>query len=287
MTSGRLRHLGGRALGDELRRSRGRRCARRAAPRTRRRARRAGSPCRARCRTCSSTVAISSVSRGRAPTTARRGTAASGSHTSARASSTTRRCRGSATGGTVGVVGEADQLEHASQRSRSSAVGRERPVRSRHRLAPPRWARSATSRWSRTVRPPNSSMRWNVRARPSRARWYGASPARSCPSSRTCPEFGRSTPDRQLNRVVLPAPFGPMSATSSPGRASPTRRPARRCPRTACRRCSATSTGRPAVACGVAAAMVIGSPPADDGHVGFVRRHGRSPGARRGLLAAA
>ena len=137
----------------------------RVAPRTRRRARRAGSPCRARLRTCSSTVAISSVSRWSSPDDGSSRNSRSGSHTRARASSTTRPVPSvSECGGTIGVVGRGRPARGSRRSARAPSVeGRERPVRSRHRLAPPRWARSATSRWSRTVRLPNSSMRWNVR----------------------------------------------------------------------------------------------------------------------------
>src|SRR5439155_20183639 len=38
----------------------------------------------------------------------------------------------------------------------------------------------------------------------------------SRPSARSCPEVGGVTPEIALNRVVLPAPFGPMMPTSSP-----------------------------------------------------------------------
>ena len=36
------------------------------------------------------------------------------------------------------------------------------------------------------------------------------------PSKRTAPEFGRATPDTQFNKVVLPAPLGPMTPNVSP-----------------------------------------------------------------------
>ena len=40
----------------------------------------------------------------------------------------------------------------------------------------------------------------------------GGSPAMSSPLNRIRPEVGRSTPVRQLKKVLLPAPFGPMIA---------------------------------------------------------------------------
>src|SRR6266511_6408414 len=42
----------------------------------------------------------------------------------------------------------------------------------------------------------------------------------SRPSSSTRPTVGRSTPESRLNSDVLPAPFGPMIPTSSPGATS-------------------------------------------------------------------
>src|SRR5713101_6492022 len=51
--------------------------------------------------------------------------------------------------------------------------------------------------------------RWEMRS--------GGSPAMSSPSKTMRPAVGRSTPVRQLNKVLLPAPFGPMMARISPG----------------------------------------------------------------------
>ena len=58
---------------------------------------------------------------------------------------------------------------------------------------------------------------WNVRAIP---RWQTASGVRppiSAPSKRMLPAVGVSAPEMQLNAVVLPEPFGPMSPRISPG----------------------------------------------------------------------
>src|ERR1700737_5347861 len=43
----------------------------------------------------------------------------------------------------------------------------------------------------------------------------GESPVISPPSNRIRPEDGRNTPVRQLKNVLLPAPFGPMTARIS------------------------------------------------------------------------
>jgi hypothetical protein len=58
---------------------------------------------------------------------------------------------------------------------------------------------------------------WKVRAMPCSAKRCGAAPARGWPSANSSPEVGATTPDRALKKVVLPAPFGPMMPTSSPG----------------------------------------------------------------------
>src|ERR1700757_1253781 len=49
--------------------------------------------------------------------------------------------------------------------------------------------------------------RWEIRS--------GESPVMSPPSNRIRPEDGRNTPVRQLKNVLLPAPFGPMTARIS------------------------------------------------------------------------
>jgi hypothetical protein len=41
-------------------------------------------------------------------------------------------------------------------------------------------------------------------------------PAIFSPSNRICPESGLSLPEIKLNKVVLPAPFGPMIADRLP-----------------------------------------------------------------------
>ena len=44
----------------------------------------------------------------------------------------------------------------------------------------------------------------------------GDSPVMSSPLNRMRPEVGRNTPVRQLKKVLLPAPFGPITARISP-----------------------------------------------------------------------
>src|SRR5262249_32569033 len=69
---------------------------------------------------------------------------------------------------------------------------------------------------SSTVSPRNSWLIWNVRAMPRCARAAWESLVMSSPSSSTCPAEGLSAPVIRLTRVVLPAPFGPMSARRAP-----------------------------------------------------------------------
>jgi hypothetical protein len=57
---------------------------------------------------------------------------------------------------------------------------------------------------------------WKVRPTPRRNFWRGGAWVTSLPSRTTAPPSGRSCPSMRLKVVVLPAPFGPMSARSSP-----------------------------------------------------------------------
>src|SRR5436305_171809 len=57
---------------------------------------------------------------------------------------------------------------------------------------------------------------WYERAMPLREMRSGDAPVMSSPSNRMCPEEGRNTPVRQLKNVLLPAPFGPIIARTSP-----------------------------------------------------------------------
>ena len=71
---------------------------------------------------------------------------------------------------------------------------------------------------SRTVMPLKIVVSWNVRTTPLRAAMWGASPEIRSPRSSTSPALGRRNDEISLNRVDLPAPFGPMTETISPSR---------------------------------------------------------------------
>ena len=58
---------------------------------------------------------------------------------------------------------------------------------------------------------------WKVRPRPSATRAWAGSASTARPPRRIVPALGRWLPARQSNRVVLPAPFGPISPTISAG----------------------------------------------------------------------
>ncbi len=61
-----------------------------------------------------------------------------------------------------------------------------------------------------------SRMFWNVRATPAWVTLNRFIPSMRSPANRTAPSVGENTPVMTLNTVVLPAPFGPMSAKISP-----------------------------------------------------------------------
>src|SRR5262245_1087357 len=61
---------------------------------------------------------------------------------------------------------------------------------------------------------------WNERARPLRARRGAARRVMSSPANAMRPLSGRSMPASWLMKVVLPAPFGPITACVSPSRTS-------------------------------------------------------------------
>src|SRR6266545_4366289 len=65
-----------------------------------------------------------------------------------------------------------------------------------------------------------SRMFWKVRATPRAQISCGRRPFTTSPETRTSPSVGSYTPVIALNAVVLPAPFGPMRPTSSPGRSA-------------------------------------------------------------------
>ena len=106
---------------------------------------------------------------------------------------------------------------HARRVSRSSR--RYRPVpRSASTIPELLFAVLAHSNGSQVqLTPPKIAVRWNVHTTPSCARrWGGSRLSYHPPSSSTRPEVGFRNPVIILNRVVLPAPLGPISATISP-----------------------------------------------------------------------
>src|SRR6195256_3954146 len=70
--------------------------------------------------------------------------------------------------------------------------------------------------FSNTDMPSNVCGTWKVRARPRCARASGVKLVMSWPSNRTLPEVDNRSPVRQLNKVDLPAPFGPIRPRISP-----------------------------------------------------------------------
>jgi hypothetical protein len=67
-----------------------------------------------------------------------------------------------------------------------------------------------------TVSCGNTSMSWNARASPNSASATGPMPEMLRPMKKTSPSLGVSRPVKTLTSVVLPAPFGPTIASTSP-----------------------------------------------------------------------
>ena len=85
-----------------------------------------------------------------------------------------------------------------------------------------------------TVRSGTSDSSWNTAEMPARLRrrrdWRRGRPRRR---ARILPASGRTAPARIWMKVLLPAPFSPSSACTSPARALKSARSARRCRRSA------------------------------------------------------
>ena len=97
-------------------------------------------------------------------------------------------------------------------------AARARRRRSRPRAAcRPRCPSHRRRRSRATVRSAKGRAAWKVRPSPARASRAGEQPVTSTPSSKTVPESGAWKPLRTLTSVVLPAPFGPISPSASPG----------------------------------------------------------------------
>src|SRR5690606_34158995 len=75
-----------------------------------------------------------------------------------------------------------------------------------------------TITFSSTVMSAKGLTTWKVRPIPAAQTWSGRQPPISWPRKRIRPSSGGITPATRLKSVVLPAPFGPMSATISPRR---------------------------------------------------------------------
>src|SRR3954469_2501905 len=80
----------------------------------------------------------------------------------------------------------------------------------------PAWACTASATFSSAVKCGNNDVIWNERARPRRLRSCTGSAVMSRPSKWMRPAFGTISPQSWPISVVLPAPFGPMMACSSP-----------------------------------------------------------------------
>src|SRR5919202_1145333 len=72
---------------------------------------------------------------------------------------------------------------------------------------------SPTRTLSSTLMRPNRATFWKVRAMPRRMTWCGRKRSSSWPSKRMAPAEGWYRRLMQLKRLVLPAPFGPISPT--------------------------------------------------------------------------
>ena len=78
------------------------------------------------------------------------------------------------------------------------------------------WSVSPVMTFSSTVSPANRPTPCRVREMPRPASWCGRRPLRVSPRQRSVPSSGRVKPQTTLNSVVLPAPFGPMTPSTSP-----------------------------------------------------------------------
>ena len=74
----------------------------------------------------------------------------------------------------------------------------------------------ARRRLSSTLRSRKNRLIWNVRTIPARARFISPLDKTDTPSSRMSPSDGVSRPEIKFTSVVLPAPFGPISAVRAP-----------------------------------------------------------------------
>src|SRR5581483_8505325 len=81
----------------------------------------------------------------------------------------------------------------------------------------PTVACTARATLSSAVNSGNSDVIWNERAIPARLRRHAGQRVISAPAKRMAPESGKNSPANCAISVVLPAPFGPITACISPG----------------------------------------------------------------------
>src|SRR5215467_8894207 len=103
--------------------------------------------------------------------------------------------------------------------ARSSRSERRRPASAAQKPARA-WQLAPAITFSLTVSPGNRPTFCRVRAIPSDASLCGLSPVRSVPPKVSWPASGRTNPHSTLSRVVLPAPFGPMTPVTWQGAAA-------------------------------------------------------------------
>ena len=80
----------------------------------------------------------------------------------------------------------------------------------------PLWSFAPSFMFSSTVSSPRALVSWKVRTCPICATLWAGTPARLAPEKDQVPVSGLSKPVSRLNRVVFPAPLGPIRAVIAP-----------------------------------------------------------------------
>ena len=94
---------------------------------------------------------------------------------------------------------------------------RQMPRNSAAKTFSPLWPVAPSRMFSITVSLDSALVSWKVRTMPSRATLCAATPLRRrAVEATSCPSSGWSKPVSRLKNVVLPAPFGPISAVIAP-----------------------------------------------------------------------
>ena len=141
-----------------------------------------------------------------------------GRPTSARASSTRFRVPNGSPAAGWKATSASDSSSSASHAVRASeASSRPDPHRSAARSAPilERWW-APTITFCITVMPGHSARFWKVRPMPKPLMAWAGRASRSAPSNATAPSWASYTRLTTLNKVVLPAPLGPISPQMLP-----------------------------------------------------------------------